>query len=146
MCLDPKYKLLAEVCKHREQQMLCSCLATFQQWSTCLCPITACWMSPLPELQHAGVLSARTTHFQRTIATLQGVLTGLYPNAAEAGIAIPAVTAGDGNEIMYGNANACAKLGQLNSSRLKMLKGGPAWLCSSVLTYGMSYSDEEDAY
>lgn len=79
-------------------------------------------------VQHAGVLSARTTHFQRTIATLQGVLTGLYPNAADDGISIPAITAGDGNEIMYGNARACARLGQLNSSRLKVLKGRVAGL------------------
>ncbi|KAK9804074.1 hypothetical protein WJX73_002754 [Symbiochloris irregularis] len=58
-----------------------------------------------PQLEHAGVLSARTTHFQRTIATLQGVLTGLYPDAAESGITIPAVTAGDGNEIMSGGTH-----------------------------------------
>ena len=68
-------------------------------------------------------MGARTTHFQRTIGTLQGVLSGLCPEAADSGVSVPAVTAGDGNEIMYGNATACAALGTLNASRLSNLKG-----------------------
>ena len=64
-------------------------------------------------------MAGRTTNFERTKATLQGVLTGLYPEAD----GVPIVTAGDHDEILYANVKACKRLGPLLKSRLAAAKG-----------------------
>jgi hypothetical protein len=48
------------------------------------------------------MVGARTTNFQRTIATLAGVLTGLLggPGAVDSATPIPAVTSTDLDEIL----------------------------------------------
>lgn len=50
-------------------------------------------------------MGGRTTQFARTIATLQGVLTGLWPDAS-----VPAsiTTASDQGELLYGEFAPCS--------------------------------------
>ncbi|DBB06874.1 TPA: hypothetical protein ACH3X3_009533 [Trebouxia sp. C0006] len=64
-------------------------------------------LSFLPAQYEDGAVSGRTTNFSRTIATLQGVLTGLYPEAAQP---IPVATASDMDEIMFANVLSCERL------------------------------------
>ncbi|DBA85742.1 hypothetical protein WJX77_001343 [Trebouxia sp. C0004] len=64
-------------------------------------------LSFLPAQYEDGAVSGRTTNFSRTIATLQGVLTGLYPQVAQP---IPVATASDIDEIMFANVLSCERL------------------------------------
>lgn len=69
-------------------------------------------------------MTGRTTNFSRTIATLQGVLTGLYPQAAEP---IPVATASDVDEIMFANVTSCERLADVMKQARYDLRGeGPA--------------------
>lgn len=77
-------------------------------------------------LLQEGILAGRTTSFARTIATLQGILTGLYPGTLAE---VPITTANDKEEILYGNVRACERLGVLFKAKTAMLKGQPALAC-----------------
>ena len=68
-----------------------------------------------------GSIAGRTTNFARTKATLRGILTGLYPEAAD--VAVPIVTASDEDEILYSNVKSCARLGAILKTRMTSLKG-----------------------
>ena len=57
--------------------------------------------------RQADAVTGRTTNFQRTIGTLQGVLTGLYPDMREA---IPVTTAADLDEVLFANVQGCMSL------------------------------------
>jgi lysophosphatidic acid phosphatase type 6 len=61
-----------------------------------------------------GAVGARSTNYARTLATIAGVWTGLYPELAAAAAGAPplrvAVTE-QMDEILYGDASACAALG-----------------------------------
>lgn len=61
----------------------------------------------LPQQWQADAVTGRTTNFQRTIGTLQGVLTGLYPDTLEA---IPVTTAADLDEVLFANVQGCLSL------------------------------------
>jgi hypothetical protein len=61
----------------------------------------------LPSHFQEGTVNARTTNFSRTISTLEGVLTGLYPKTEQA---IPAFTASDMDEILFANVLGCERL------------------------------------
>ncbi|KAG2486402.1 hypothetical protein HYH03_014979 [Edaphochlamys debaryana] len=65
----------------------------------------------LPADHKDAVIAARTTNVSRTIATLRGVLTGLYPALAEEGEPFPATTSADLDEILYADTRACPHLG-----------------------------------
>ena len=67
-----------------------------------------------------GAVSGRTTNFSRTIATLQGVLTGLYPEAAQP---IPVATASDMDEIMFANVLSCERLADVMKRARYELRG-----------------------
>ena len=67
-----------------------------------------------------GAVSGRTTNFSRTIATLQGVLTGLYPEAAQP---IPVATASDMDEIMFANILSCERLADVMKRARYELRG-----------------------
>lgn len=84
----------------------------------------------LPREHQEGALSARTTNYARTIATLQGVLTGLYPSLREP---VTAVTTSDIDEIMYANVKACARLKSLITSLSKEHKDSTAPLAVDVV-------------
>ena len=58
-----------------------------------------------------GLVRCRTTNYDRTIRTLQGVLTGLYPEGAGAGRAIPVRAHGSKIGWMRGDEQGC--LGKL---------------------------------
>jgi hypothetical protein len=87
------------------------------------------WHVPLPRRQRAppqfrlrtlaqpGCLSARTTNFQRTIACVRGVLTGLYPNSKRA---IPVTTTLVKEEVL------CAG-GRLPVRTCMPLNGAKSW-------------------
>eukprot|EP00884_Botryococcus_braunii_P023598 jgi/Botrbrau1/9922/Bobra.0012s0021.1 len=64
----------------------------------------------LPPEYHAGDVEGRSTNYRRTIATLRGVLTGLYPNASEP---VPVTVAEDTDEVLFGNTEACRRLGSM---------------------------------
>jgi hypothetical protein len=64
----------------------------------------------LPERQEEGVLVGRTTNYSRTVATLRGVLTGLYPDADRP---FPVTTTEELDEILFGNAESCQRLKRL---------------------------------
>ena len=74
-------------------------------------------LNPPSPLKHAqeGVLSSRTTNYQRTLATLRGVLSGLYPDAQRP---MPVTTSSDVDEILWVHEipHVCmtAQGGQLN--------------------------------
>ena len=67
-----------------------------------------------------GAVSGRTTNFSRTIATLQGVLTGLYPDASQP---IPVATASDMDEIMFANVLSCERLADVMKRARYKLRG-----------------------
>jgi len=61
----------------------------------------------LPEEYVDGLLYCRTTNYARTVATLQGVLTGLFPDIKKP---VTAHTTEEMDEILYGNAASCNRL------------------------------------
>ncbi|KAG7667940.1 hypothetical protein Ndes2526B_g01646 [Nannochloris sp. 'desiccata'] len=61
----------------------------------------------LPEEYLDGILYCRTTNYSRTVATLQGVLTGLFPDTKKP---ILARTTEEMDEILFGNAASCNRL------------------------------------
>lgn len=79
-----------------------------------------------------GAVSGRTTNFARTIATLQGVLTGLYPQASEP---IPISTASDMDEIMFANVLSCERLADVMKKARYDLRGES--VCGLVTAFHM---------
>ena len=67
-------------------------------------------------------VEARSTNYRRTIATLQGLLTGLWPDASSA---VPMRVAQDVDEVMFGRADSCERLKDLMKQEAKALKGTP---------------------
>lgn len=61
----------------------------------------------MPTEYDPRILYCRTTNYSRTISTLQGVLTGLYPELKEP---VPVLTTEEMDEILFGNAEACERL------------------------------------
>ncbi|GAX81189.1 hypothetical protein CEUSTIGMA_g8622.t1 [Chlamydomonas eustigma] len=59
----------------------------------------------------------RSTNYDRTIKTLAGVLTGLYPDASQS---IPVTTATDLDEIMYADTKSCPHLATFLALAKKM--------------------------
>ncbi len=70
-------------------------------------------------LQESEV-SARSTNYRRTIATVQGLLTGLWPDTAAA---VPLQVAPDVDEIMFGRTDSCERLRDLMKAQARALKG-----------------------
>lgn len=68
-------------------------------------------------------MEGRSTNYRRTIATLRGVLTGLYPNASEA---VPVTVAEDTDEVLFGNSEACRRLGSMLKVMQNRLRGSVA--------------------
>lgn len=64
----------------------------------------------LPGAHAEGVVNARTTNYSRTIATLQGVLSGLFPGTAHP---ITVHTTEEIDEVLYTNVKSCGRLHQL---------------------------------
>lgn len=64
----------------------------------------------------------RSTNYQRTVATLQGVLTGLFPHERDP---IPVETAQDVDEILFANVGSCERLQQLLMRARQQVKGKP---------------------
>lgn len=64
----------------------------------------------LPDEYATGTLYGRTTNYARTIATLQGVLTGLFPRIKDP---ISIRTTEEMDEILFGNPEGCKKLKSL---------------------------------
>ena len=62
----------------------------------------------------------RSTNYQRTLATLQGVLTGMYPNERDP---IPVETAQDIDEVLFANMGSCERLRQLLVKARLRVKG-----------------------
>ena len=89
-----------------------------QCFITCVAPhlYTACCAIVFQD----GAVSGRTTNFSRTIATLQGVLTGLYPDASKP---IPVATASDIDEIMFANVLSCERLADVMKRARYELRG-----------------------
>jgi hypothetical protein len=67
-----------------------------------------------------GDVEGRSTNYRRTIATLQGVLTGLYPSASEP---VPVTVAEDADEVLFGNAEACRRLGSMLKVMQQRIRG-----------------------
>lgn len=63
----------------------------------------------------------RTTNYRRTIATLQGVLTGLYPEAQQHVVSVQ--TAPDVDEILFGRTDSCDRLRNMMKAQARALKG-----------------------
>ena len=86
-------------------------------WSPpCPCYIVHNWFMCWQD----SAVSGRTTNFSRTIATLQGVLTGLYPDTPQP---IPVATASDIDEIMFANVLSCEKLADVMKRARYKLRG-----------------------
>ncbi|KAK9915420.1 hypothetical protein WJX75_008934 [Coccomyxa subellipsoidea] len=73
----------------------------------------------LPPDYREGLVLGRTTNYRRTIATLQGVMTGMYPDAQQV-IAIQ--TAPDVDEILFGRTDSCERLRNLMKAQARSLK------------------------
>ena len=71
--------------------------------------------------RQADAVTGRTTNFQRTIGTLQGVLTGLYPDTREA---IPVTTAADLDEVLFANVQGCMSLQLAMDAAKNKVQGG----------------------
>lgn len=87
--------------------------------STWYCNVSDCNAVCLKD----GAVTGRTTNFSRTIATLQGVLTGLYPDASQP---IPVATASDMDEIMFANVLSCERLADVMKRATYELRGDQA--------------------
>ena len=70
-------------------------------------------------LQESEV-EARSTNYRRTIATLQGLLTGLWPGTMAA---VPLRVAQDVDEVMFGRTDSCERLRDLMKAQARALKG-----------------------
>lgn len=68
-------------------------------------------------------MTGRSTNYRRTIATLQGVITGLYPSAQQP---VPIQTAEDVDEVLFGRTDSCERLRSLMKTQARALKGLPA--------------------
>ena len=75
--------------------------------------------------RQADAVTGRTTNFQRTIGTLQGVLTGLYPDTLEA---IPVTTAADLDEVLFANVQGCLSLKLAMDAAKKKVQGESVWV------------------
>ncbi|KAL6770484.1 hypothetical protein ACKKBF_B31420 [Auxenochlorella protothecoides x Auxenochlorella symbiontica] len=64
----------------------------------------------LPGDREQDTLLPRTTNYARTVATLAGVLTGLYPGDEGP---VPALTTPEMDEVLYANVRSCARLKEL---------------------------------
>ncbi|KXZ49979.1 hypothetical protein GPECTOR_18g135 [Gonium pectorale] len=79
-----------------------------------------------------AVASLRTTPIRRTVATLRGVLTGLWPRLAPSGGSgadapvLPVAASTLGHEIMYGNNGTCARLVPLYEAMERDLEAADA--------------------
>lgn len=73
----------------------------------------------LPERHEPGVVNARTTNYSRTVATLQGVLSGLFPGTKDP---IVVHTTEEIDEILYHNVTSCRKLHTLMKGLKQQLK------------------------
>ena len=71
-------------------------------------------------ITRAGSLSARTTNFSRTRASLAGVLRGLYPDDTGP---VTVVTSGQMDEILYADSRTCPHLAILMKAAATMQKG-----------------------
>lgn len=100
---QPGLKEASTVCRHC-LVLLCPCCIV-HKWFVC---------------RQDGAVSGRTTNFSRTIATLQGVLTGLYPDTPQP---IPVATASDIDEIMFANVLSCEKLADVMKRARYKLRG-----------------------
>jgi hypothetical protein len=90
-----------------------------------------------------GLLVGRSTNYRRTIATLQGVITGLYPNTSES---VPVQTAEDVDEVLFGRTDTCERLRELVKAQARALKGGcpcPHSCCLVLLHRQPMYSRGE---
>jgi hypothetical protein len=70
----------------------------------------------------------RTTNYSRTIDTLRGVLTGLYPASSPAAAGqhaptFPVVAVEDLDEILYSNVKSCERLEALVQEMSRQAKG-----------------------
>lgn len=68
-------------------------------------------------------VEARSTNYRRTIATLQGLLTGLWPNTSSA---VPLRVAENVDEILFGRTDSCERLRDLMKQQHRALKGRAA--------------------
>lgn len=68
-------------------------------------------------------VEARSTNYRRTIATVQGVLTGLWPDTSSA---VPVRVAEDVDEVLFGRSDSCERLRDLVKQQTKALKGTTA--------------------
>ena len=68
-------------------------------------------------------MEARSTNYRRTIATVQGVLTGLWPDTSSA---VPVRVAEDVDEVLFGRSDSCERLRDLVKQQTKALKGTTA--------------------
>lgn len=73
----------------------------------------------LPERHEPGAVNARSTNYSRTIATLQGVLSGLFPGTEDP---IVVHTTEEIDEILYHNVTSCRKLHSLMKELKQQLK------------------------
>ncbi|PSC67963.1 Lysophosphatidic acid phosphatase type 6 [Micractinium conductrix] len=73
----------------------------------------------LPGSYQEGAVLGRTTNYSRTIATLQGVLSGLFPGTKQP---IRVHTTEEIDEILYSNIKSCRKLEQLMQQLHKQQK------------------------
>ncbi|KAK9824986.1 hypothetical protein WJX81_003696 [Elliptochloris bilobata] len=85
----------------------------------------------LPPDYQDGVVAACTTNYRRTVDTLAGVLSGLWPSVAANGRIIPAVTSAAIDEVLWGNADNCERLRSMfkaHAARVKEAQKGDARL------------------
>ena len=66
---------------------------------------------------------------RRTVDTLAGVLTGLWPGAAASGADIPAATSAAIDEVLWGNADSCARLRSMFKRYAERVRGALLGLC-----------------
>lgn len=64
----------------------------------------------LPEAFQDTAVCCRSTNYSRTIATIQGVLTGLFP---QTGTPIPVHTTEEMDEVLFGHPESCQRLKEL---------------------------------
>lgn len=60
---------------------------------------------------------------RRTVDTLAGVLTGLWPGAAAGGADIPVATSAAIDEVLWGNADSCARLRSMFKRYAERVRG-----------------------
>ena len=103
--------------------LTCHDRSDISEWLTCPQSVSSWQQSCVCGVLQDTEVEARSTNYRRTTATVQGVLTGLWPDTRSA---VPVRVAEDVDEVLFGRTDSCERLRDLMKQQAKALKGETA--------------------